>query len=159
METRPSPGAGVWNQSLLVSWIPSQVQDQEGGRSDGGWGVFACGISLMCPRTPVPIYVGVCAGVNGVFGWRGVSLFCPVSLPEHRNSTGRRTFLPLQVSLELAFGQSCVAGKVNPGKPASTAALSIGLLKVFLHRGCYAFSLFFPLTNLLEGEALIGLHF
>lgn len=78
----------------------------------------------------------------------------------------------MQVPLELALGQSCVAGEVNPGKSAPAAALSTdlltvspaaalpaGLFTVFLHRGYYAFSLFFPLTNLLVGEALIGLHF
>lgn len=52
-------------------------------------------------------YVGECACVNGVFGWRGVSPSCPVLLSAHRNG-----LLPPHVSLELALGQSCVASKI-----------------------------------------------
>lgn len=52
-------------------------------------------LTRMCAQ--VYTYVGACACVNVVLGWR-VSLSCSVLLPTHRNS-------PPTLSLELALGQ------------------------------------------------------
>lgn len=136
----------TWAKSS-VFWIPCHVQHLEG--KSGGGCIFVCAVSHISMCAHVYTYVGGACMCECILRWRGVSLFCPVLFPADSNDS-----LPLQVSLELALGQNSVASKINSGNPEPPTQP----FHVFLHQGTMH-SLFFPLINLLLGEALIGLHF
>lgn len=142
----PLPSCQVTWAESSVSWIPCHVQHLEG--ESGGGCMFACAFSHISMCTHVYTYVGgvcMCEWCLRVEGSESVlSCLAPC----------RQQWLPSPVGVFRAGSWPKLCSQQNkswePPAPNSTSSC-------FSSSGCYAFSLSFPLINLLLGEALIGL--
>lgn len=145
--TPPAFPSGHLGPESSVSWIPCHVQHLRG--ESGGGCMFVCAVSHISMCTHVYTYVGdvcMCERYLRVEGSESVlSSLAPC----------RQQWLPSPAGVFRAGPWPKLYSQQNkPWEPPPHNSDS----SCFSSSGCYAFSLSFPLINLLLGEALIGLH-